>query len=501
MAFDHSENDESQARRAGGRLLGAATTTQERSASQIQDPDAINARTATARTAGRTQVGGVVQAAPTTVGPATGYGAASVNTAQSDQQRAYQEALQQHLQGVVAGTEGPSAAQLQQAQGNRAAMSSQLAMVGGNKGYSGASQRQALRNVSALQQQNNAQTSVLRAQEQVQARGELANLTGQIRTQDIGTATTNAGLQQQARQEYAAAQNRMTELQAQIRQQGGQFNAAQANEVTKLQAQLDAQRAQANATQGTDVSKFNAGQQNEVARANMEAQLRTNLANLDAQLKSRGMDDEQRRAYLQAYVQTQGQVLHNDLERDVANYNSQLHGKDWLGAGTGALGAGVAIIGGLGAMGGGKKETDDGEEDYTDFVNGIPQDSTGGTAGGTGSTGDVGPINPGNGMGSGNLEVSDRRAKTDVHRESDRDEDEFLQALNAYSYRYRNPADGSGRRSGPMAQDLERSKIGRDLVQTGPDGMKRVDTDGLVMAMAGLLGRVAKEGRLARGAT
>src|SRR5262249_49852372 len=98
--------------------------------------------------------------------------------------------------------------------------------------------------------------------------------------------------------------------------------------------------------------------------------------------------------------------------------------------------------------------------------------------------------------------LSDRRAKTEIRKESDRDVDDFLGALEAYSYRYKEPGSpgaAEGTQHGPMAQDLEKSAIGRSVVRTGPDGAKRVDTDRLTLALAGVLARVAKEARMTKG--
>ncbi len=50
----------------------------------------------------------------------------------------------------------------------------------------------------------------------------------------------------------------------------------------------------------------------------------------------------------------------------------------------------------------------------------------------------------------------------------------FMDSLEAKTFDYRDPADGD-RRTGVMAQDMERTPIGRAFVSEGPDGYKRVD--------------------------
>jgi hypothetical protein len=55
-----------------------------------------------------------------------------------------------------------------------------------------------------------------------------------------------------------------------------------------------------------------------------------------------------------------------------------------------------------------------------------------------------------------------------------------LDKTHAYSYEYKpeykdKPGAGEGRYVSPMAQDLEKSELGKSAVKTGPDGIKVVD--------------------------
>jgi hypothetical protein len=60
---------------------------------------------------------------------------------------------------------------------------------------------------------------------------------------------------------------------------------------------------------------------------------------------------------------------------------------------------------------------------------------------------------------------------------------DFLNGIPPYTYNYADPANGTGTRMGPMAQDLEQAgPIGQGMVQTGPDGLKRVDTGQAALA-------------------
>jgi len=70
--------------------------------------------------------------------------------------------------------------------------------------------------------------------------------------------------------------------------------------------------------------------------------------------------------------------------------------------------------------------------------------------------------------------VSDENAKTDV-KNGGYQVQGFLDALNAHSYQYKDPKDGVGRFVSPMAQELEKTAIGRSAVRQTEDGKKIVD--------------------------
>lgn len=73
--------------------------------------------------------------------------------------------------------------------------------------------------------------------------------------------------------------------------------------------------------------------------------------------------------------------------------------------------------------------------------------------------------------------LSDEREKTATARDPE-EVQRMLDQLAAYSFKYKNPeAPGAmpGQRMGIMAQDLERSPLGRQFVRETPDGTKQVD--------------------------
>jgi hypothetical protein len=72
------------------------------------------------------------------------------------------------------------------------------------------------------------------------------------------------------------------------------------------------------------------------------------------------------------------------------------------------------------------------------------------------------------------ISISDVLAKDKVLPAQNELED-FLKALGVYSYEYKDSANGEGRRISPMAQEIEKTDLGKIAISTGSDGMKRVD--------------------------
>lgn len=94
-------------------------------------------------------------------------------------------------------------------------------------------------------------------------------------------------------------------------------------------------------------------------------------------------------------------------------------------------------------------------------------------------------------MGSMGSAMSDARVKTNIE---ECDPSQFLDALTAFSYDYKNPAHGEGKQIGIMAQDLE--KVAPQAVIEMPDGMKMVDFNklgGPIMATLAALHKRVKE--------
>lgn len=75
----------------------------------------------------------------------------------------------------------------------------------------------------------------------------------------------------------------------------------------------------------------------------------------------------------------------------------------------------------------------------------------------------------------------DERVKTNIQPVSKEDLAEMKSHLKAYSFNYKSPIHGSGDYVGVMAQDLEKSKLGKTLVYEDADGLKHIDLSRVLM--------------------
>jgi hypothetical protein len=81
----------------------------------------------------------------------------------------------------------------------------------------------------------------------------------------------------------------------------------------------------------------------------------------------------------------------------------------------------------------------------------------------------------GQGMGASALAFSDERLKTGIEPVSKEDLSEMKRFLRAYAFKYKSDEHGQGDWIGIMAQDLEKSKLGKTLVVENELGQKMID--------------------------
>lgn len=85
------------------------------------------------------------------------------------------------------------------------------------------------------------------------------------------------------------------------------------------------------------------------------------------------------------------------------------------------------------------------------------------------------------------IKASDARVKKNIRRVPKEDLEELRQTIAPYMFNYISDEHGKGDWIGVMAQDLEKSKLGRSLLVTSPDGIKMVDMSKLHFAILALL--------------
>jgi hypothetical protein len=333
------------------------------------------------------QLGTADQARVAQLGPAAQYAGANINRAEDLQARNAQMGLMGQLQQQAMG-KGPSLASGQLQQGIEASLKAQQAAAASQRGRisAGLQARQLSNGAAEMQQAASMQSAQLRMQEQLNAQAGLANLSGQVRGQDLGVAAQQAQLMQQAGLANTGAQN--------------QFSLAQA------------------------------GFQQQANMANQEWQNKFSMADQEARMRQMGMNDEQIARMLGMQQQTsffdaEAQQKRQQLEADIGMHNAEL---DF-------------------------KASEAKRERKAKFWGGL--------------------MGAGGSMMAG---LSDERQKTDI-KSGDKKLKEFYDALGSHSYKYKNPSlpgAGGGEYVSPMAQELEKSFLGRSMVKETDNG-KMVD--------------------------
>ena len=110
-------------------------------------------------------------------------------------------------------------------------------------------------------------------------------------------------------------------------------------------------------------------------------------------------------------------------------------------------------------------------------------------AGGVAQAAPARPNQSGEAMNAWEAAVSDRRLKTGV-RDGDRDAMKALSKMKAKSFEYKDARHGQGRRTGIMAQDLEKAGLGHAVIDT-PQG-KAIHGGHLATSLAAMMPGLAK---------
>ena len=314
---------------------------------QVQQSDAAKAQSAMANTEHTN---------------AAGMTGASLNTANSDQQLAKQNALTSNLQATANG-QGPSVAQEQLRQATAANINQQMSAA---QSAHGAARLAALRgatwNNAQTQQTANSQASGLRAQEIATAQGQLGNNLGMARGQDITTAGQNASLAQNTGMLNSGYQQQANITNAQLGQQADIWNAGN-----------QTQNSQFNAGNEQQNNQFNAGAQNtsnlNFAQQQNAGNLAMGQANLGADLSTNALNVQRANAYVGALQNSAQGItgIDNTLYGGAAAWNNQKQGiasglvngvaNYMTGGASGALGGAMGGAAGLNSSSAGALNT------------------------------------------------------------------------------------------------------------------------------------------------
>lgn len=380
-----------------------------------------------------------------------------INMKQQEEFRKGQMQLMAQLQQQAAG-QGPSLAGGQLSQGIEASIAAQqAALASARGGVNPALARQAMQTGAEMRGQEAMQAAQLRMQEQLNAQQALGTLAGQGRQQDIGLATEQAqlGQEHQALQAQLAAQQAGMTTQANIAGYQGQTQAG----IAGMQAQAQA----------------------DIAAAAQGAQMQQ----VAAQLYQQALQGDQAAMLQYQQLVQSGALAQAQMDAQAAQAKQQMIGGLLQTAGTvvGGIYGGPAGAAAGGAAGGmlanqmGPKEGDQynpsGGPAGAAVAGGPP--TQGGVMGPTqgGTIGPhTGPPTQGGQLGAGTL--SDERAKNKVKDGKDKLR-KFLEASKGYEYEYRDKKNGRGKHVSPMAQNLEKTALGKTMVEERPDGLKQVN--------------------------
>jgi hypothetical protein len=339
----------------------------------------------------------------------------------------------------AAAGQGPSAAQAQMQAGTDQAIRAQLAAAG-SRGFNPAAMRGAQMQGAEMLQTSANQAAQLRAQEQQAAQQQFLQASLQQEQMQRQAAMQAAGLSLD--QDVASQQARQAAINAQG-QIAGQF------------AGLGSQQA---------ISQAELMQQ--AALANQGVKMQADLANQGASLQAQQATQD---AALRAAMFNQQMGLN-------AWQSGQNVGMGWQGMGADLLGRQTGFV--MGADEAARQRNFLGQQADVAFGRQMLGSLIG--AGGA-----VGAAYAGR---SPTSTASDKRAKTNI-----KPNDQtlaFLEALTDNSYDYKEPnkpGRAPGRQYGPMAQDLEKTAMGKTAVTEDADGTKMVDSArGFLLALSGL---------------
>lgn len=411
--------------------------------------------------------------------------AAQIDQAKQAQFRTGQESLVAQLQQQAAG-QGPSLAEAQLKTAQNRNLAQQLAIAGASRGgNAGLQARQLQQNMATSGQELANQAAQARMQEQLAARQQLQSTLAGAREQDIGLATSQAGLTQQTSLANQAAVNNQRLEQAKLNQQAELVNVQKAQEVALKNGDFQQASRLQNQQKNIQIAIQNATLQQQSNLANVEssrakvqqqAQIETQLslanqqsgmtaqqANQQAQIQMQEMrlkEDQFKQSRIDEYTKL-GMTFEQAAQQTNLDWNKfqeQLT-QQYSGMRQQASTAQAQIA----SQEGMNAQNIQAQKDAADKA----------------LTGQIvsGVLGAGGAVGGAAIAASDRTAKKDI-KSASKDIKEFLGALEASKYKYKEPnkpGRGQGEFVSVMAQELEKTKLGKSMVGKDAEGVKNVD--------------------------
>ena len=376
------------------------------------------------------------------------------------------EQLQQRASGTV-----PTIAEQQLQRGLEQQLAAQAAQA--NVGGSPLAQRQAQMQGAQAMQQTAGQSALAAQQERMQAEQALLAASQGVRGQDLSRAQAEAGFQQQANLAGADLASREALAQAQLQQQAGLAGYQGALQQTAQQAQLEQQAGLA-------------GYQGQLQQAQMNAQLQAQqqqqLNALESQFLAQGYgaDQAQQQALLTLRAQNLGVARGAAQQQATAAQAARTGATQAWGGVLSGLSQGIPGMGDMfSGIGGGGGAGGAGALAGGGGLAGI--NAGAGLAGGASAMPAAGTVTAGSGIAAGAggaaaaaplILTSDVKAKSNV--KDSKSIEEFLSKMKAKDFDYKEGY-GDKKQTGILAQDLLKSKVGKNIVTDYNQNAKGID--------------------------
>lgn len=438
------------------------------------------------------------QAANTTVGPTALAAGTTLNTQETAQDRAQQQSLAASLQATINGTT-PSAADISLRQATDRNVANQYALAASASGMNaGLAERQAMLGASDINAQATATGAAQRAQEIQSAQSQLAGLLGTTASQDAGLSTTQAQLTQQQILANAGFQNTATMTQAQLDAATAQLNTQQANTVNLANASNQLQAGTTTATLAQQIALANAGAQNTTSQTNAQLSNQTGIANAGNTTSASQATAANQTSAANTSATLAAQIAEANAKNQSDQNTTQATLNQQASTGNAANALSADQTNTTATL---TQQQQDALAKQNAAANALTASGQGVTAAGDAATAKAAAAKATGDLITGLVGAgakSDRRAKENITDANQSDLAKLLKDLGSpKAYDYKEPDSvgaAPGRNFGPLAQDIERSRIGKSIVKDTSDG-KMVDVNRALLVALAALGHVDKRVR------